>query len=159
MGEDEEENEEDEEENEGDEEENEGDEEGDEEDDNDEDGSKIGRQESEDEVLSDTEDSSEETTEEEDPEVELDRLESVHEEDSVEVLGRSNAPFFVYPDLAGTVFIKANMNCSVSVNGELLEEEECNQTQNCWKVQQATETLTIKFSATQAAIESQSRLV
>ena len=56
--EDEEENEEDEEENEGDEEENEGDEEGDEEDDNDEDGSKIGRQESEDEVLSDTEDSS-----------------------------------------------------------------------------------------------------
>ena len=105
------------------------------------------------------EDSSEETTEEEDPEVELDRLESVHEEDSVEVLGRSNAPFFVYTDLAGTVFIKANMNCSVSVNGELLEEEECNQTQNCWKVQQATETLTIKFSATQAAIESQSRLV
>ena len=121
-------------------------------------GCRIGRQESEDEVLSESEDSSEETTEEDDPEVELDRLESVHEENSAEVLGRSNAPFLVYTDLAGTVFIKANMNCSVSVNGELLEEEECNQIQNCWKVHQPPESLTIKFSANQSSIEGQSKL-
>ena len=121
-------------------------------------GCRIGRQESEDEVLSESEDSSEETTEEDDPEVELDRLESVHEENSAEVLGRSNAPFLVYTDLAGTVFIKANMNCSVSVNGELLEEEECNQIQNCWKVHQPPESLTIKFSANESSIEGQSKL-
>ena len=125
----------------------------------DEDNCGIGRQESEDEVLSDSEDSSEETTEEDDGEVELNRLASVHDENSAEVLGRSNAPFIVYTDLAGTVFIKANMNCTVSVNGELLEDEECDQTQNCWKVNQPPESLTIKFSASQSAIEGQSRLV
>ena len=55
----------------------------------------LTRQESEDEVLSDSEDSSEETTEEDEGEVELNRLASVHDENSAEVLGRSNAPFIV----------------------------------------------------------------
>ena len=130
-----------------------------EEEEEDDDDCEIGRQESEDEVLSDSEDSSEETTEEDNTEVDLNRLESVHEEDSAEVLGRSNAPFLVYTDLAGTVFIKANMNCTVSVNGEPLEEEESDQTQNCWKVEEPPESLTIKFSASQSAIEGQSKLV
>ena len=131
-----------------------------EEEDEDEDDYRIARQESEDEDLSDSEDSSEETTEEDDDqEVDFNRLESTHEENSVKVLGRSNSPFLVYTDLSGTVFIKTNMNCSVSVNGELLDEEECEQTLNCWKVHQPPESLSIKFSASQSAIGGQSRLV
>ena len=67
--------------------------------------------ESEDEVLSEDEDTSEENSDIEDDERTLNRLESSHEEDSVKVLGSSKAPFLVYTDLKGTVYIKANMQC------------------------------------------------
>ena len=97
------------------------------------------------------------TEEDDDSEVELNRLESVHEENSAHLLGKSNAPFLVYTDLAGTVFVKANMNCSVSVNGEPLEE--CDQVQNCWKIEDPAESLSIRFSASLPAVDGQSKLL
>ena len=65
--------------------------------------------------------------------------------------------FISYTDLAGTVFVKANMNCRVSVNGEPLEE--CDQVQNCWKIEDPAESLSIRFSASLPAVEGQSKLL
>ena len=65
-------------------------------------------QESDDEHLSENEDTSEDHSDaEEDDEDDN----PVIETDSCEVLGVSQAPFLVFTDLAGTVYIKTNMQC------------------------------------------------
>merc|ERR1712126_150914 len=60
------------------------------------------------------------------------------------------APFHLYTNLAGDVFIKTHMPCSVTVNGECLVEQESDVIQNCWKLFQPPPLLSIRFSATEA---------
>ena len=65
-------------------------------------------QESDDEYLSENEDTSEEHSDAEEGDEDGN---SVIETDSCELLGASQAPFLVFTDLAGTLYIKTNMQC------------------------------------------------